>query len=200
MSEVADTGKRRRSRSRFFRLLSTPRRLAARGGQNASPVSARLSTWVGIVSACIGGFLGLDTYRADVAKQVDERVAESFAMIDRFNAEGLAGPRARTLSYVEAKRFCDARIISREFTDADVIAVLDFFDFANACVGAGLCDETTAARFFSPYANYQWPVLEKIVAEYKTNEQSLRADIGFGDGMQQFATAPRELPPCDGNF
>ncbi|MEO0320793.1 MAG: hypothetical protein AAF199_07885, partial [Pseudomonadota bacterium] len=37
-------------------------------GQGQMPISSRLATWVGILSAMVGGFLGLDTYRTDVAK------------------------------------------------------------------------------------------------------------------------------------
>lgn len=166
----------------------------------AMPVSSRLATWVGIGSACIGGFLGLDTYKADVGKKVDQSVAQSFGLVLQFNAPELEGPRSRTLSYVEAKRFCDARYISRELTDQDFITVLDFFDLVHACTESGLCDRPTADRFFGPYANYQWPILEKTVEEMRSQEQSIRADSNFGEGMKSFASNPTLAPPCDGNF
>lgn len=171
------------------------------GGTGAGgTVSARLSTWVGIMSAMIGGFLGLNTYHEDVAKKVDQSVEKTFDMVHRFNAPEIAGPRLRVLSYVDAKRYCDARIISRELIDNDFIVVLDFFDLASACVESGLCDRPTAERFFAPYANYQQPVLTGIVEELRGQEHSLRADARFGDGMNAFALSPTPAPPCDGNF
>ena len=136
-------------------------------GAGAMPVSSRLATWVGIGSACIGGFLGLDTYKSDVAKKVDQSVAKTFDLIHVFNEPKISEARLRVLSYVDARRYCDSRIMARELTDNDFVTVLDFFDLADACVDASLCDRETAARFFSPYANYQWPIMTKIVEELK---------------------------------
>lgn len=169
-------------------------------GPGVIPISSRLATWVGIGSACIGGFLGLDTYQADVDKKVDQSVAQSFGLVLQYNAPELVEPRRRTLSYVDAKRYCDARYIDRELTDADFIAVLDFFDLVYACAESGLCDRPTADRFFGPYANYQWPILVETVAEMRSQEQSIRADSNFGEGMKSFASEPTSAPPCDGNF
>ena len=121
-------------------------------------------------------------------------------MVHRFNEPKLSEARTRVLSYVDARRYCDSRIISRELVDNDFVTVLDFFDLANACVDASLCDRPTAERFFAPYANYQWPILKKIVAELRSQEQSLRKDGSFGEGMEAFAQEPTTAPPCDGNF
>ena len=177
------------------------RRLKLGGGSpGAMPISSRLATWVGIGSACIGGFLGLDTYKTDVDKKVDQSVAQTFEMVSKFNTPEMASARLKALSYVEAKRYCDSRIIARDLIDNDFITVIDFFDLVHACNEAGLCDRATAERFFGPYANYQWPILEKIVEEMRSKEQSLRADSGFGEGMKSFASEPTPAPPCDGNF
>ncbi len=171
-----------------------------RGASGAMPVSSRLSTWVGIVSASIGGFFGLKTYETDVAKQVDESVAKTFEMVTLYNEEQLADARRKVLSYVKAKRYCDARIIDRDLTEADHIAVLEFYDVLHACTQADLCDLETANRFFAPYANYHWPILSSVVDTIKSREQSMRADSGFGEGMSVFAATPTPAPPCDGNF
>lgn len=175
----------------FFRRSATP---------GAMPVSSRVATWVGIVSASIGGFMGLDTYRADVSKKVDQSVEKTFDLIHRFNEPSLVQTRQRVLSYVNARRYCDSRWISRELTDYDYVTVLDFFDLAHACVEAQLCDQATAQKFFSPYANYQWPILQTVVANLQNEEQSLRADDGFSVGIATFAIDPVDAPPCDGNF
>ncbi len=169
-------------------------------GQGQMPISSRLATWVGILSAMVGGFLGLDTYRTDVAKQVDQSVEKTFDLVHRFNAPEMDGARTRVLSYVYARRYCDARFFSRELTDEDYADVIDFFDLVDTCVDAKLCDRATAERFFTPYANYQWPILQTVVARMRGAEQSLRADSAFGSGMERLAVTPLAAPPCDGNF
>jgi|GEM_PF-6767571 len=194
-----DTMRKRRALGRWFsaagkRLRENPH------GSGAMPISSRLATWVGIFSACVGGFLGLDTYKTDVSKKVDQSVEKTFEMVHKFNEPKISEARFRVLTYVDAKRYCDSRMISRELIDNDFVTVLDFFDLANACVEAKLCDRDTAIRFFAPYANYQWPILEKIVTELSSQEQSLRKDSNFGEGMQSFANDVTAAPPCDGNF
>jgi len=166
----------------------------------AKGLTTHLSTWVGVTSAMIGGFIALDTYQKDVAKSVDQSVAKTFDMVESFNGERLASARMRALSYVEAKRFCDSRMISRDLMDADFVTVVDFFDLVHACVNAQLCDGKTAHQFFAPYANYQWPVLSVIVEDIRSQPQSMRADAGFGEGMKALAANPVAAPPCDGNF
>lgn len=199
MADKPDNTGKRRYLQGF--LASASRRLRQNPhGAGQMPISSRLATWVGIFSACVGGFLGLDTYKTDVAKKVDQSVEKTFDLIHRFNAPELVEPRERVLSYVLARRYCDARIFSRDLTDTDYIKVLDYFDLAHACVSAGLCDAETAEQFFSPYANHQWPILEKKVEELRGFEQSMRADSAFGEGMKAFAVNPTPAPPCDGNF
>lgn len=192
----------RQKRSRLRRYLArASRRLRENPhGEGQMPISSRLATWVGIGSAIIGGFLGLDTYKSDVAKNVDQSVAKTFDMVHRFNAPEMDEPRTRVLSYVYARRYCDARYISRDLNDEDYTDVIDFFDLVSACVDANLCDQASAERFFTPYANYQWPILEIAVERIRGVEQSLRADSAFGEGMKRFALNPTPAPPCDGNF
>ncbi len=170
------------------------------GSGGPLPVSGRLSTWVGILSAVTGGFLGLSTWREDVAKKVDERVSKTFALVERFQGGDLEGPRTRVLSYVQARRLCDARLFSRDLTDDDFVRVIDFFDLVEACVRADLCDRPTAQRFFGPYADHQQPILEKVIADLRAAPQSMRADAGFGDGFRALATSSAPAPPCEGNF
>ncbi|MEO1149613.1 MAG: hypothetical protein AAFW83_01355 [Pseudomonadota bacterium] len=199
MTNTDRTALKKRRLRRYFgvvgkRLRENPH------GQGQMPVSSRLATWVGIISAMIGGFLGLDTYKTDVAKQVDQSVEKTFDLVHRFNAPEMDGARTRVLSYVYARRYCDARYFSRDLTDEDYADVIDFFDLVDACVDAKLCDRATVERFFTPYANYQWPILETVVERMRGAEQSLRADSAFGSGMKRLATGPLEAPPCDGNF
>jgi hypothetical protein len=173
-----------------------------RPGQTGAhmPISSRLSTWVGILSAATGGFFALKTYEADVDKKVDESVAKTFELVERFHEGELGAARLRVTTYVEARRHCDSRMVTDDLTDNDFIVVLDYFDLAHACVAAKLCDGATATRFFGPYADFQWPVLTRIVDELRARPQTLRADSGFGEGMKAFARTPTPAPPCEGNF
>ena len=160
-------------------------------------------SWVAMISAITGGYVGLSTYSLDVSKQIDQSVEKSFEMVQAYNSEDLTEARARVLSYVYAKRECDARYISRDLTDADYVRVLEFFDLAHACVEAGLCDEPTARRFFEPHSSFQWPVLKIVVERMRSAEFasiSVRSDPGFALGMAAFADPEATAPPCDGNF
>jgi len=158
------------------------------------------STWVAMVTAIIGGFVALTTYRTDVSKQIDQSVEKSFDMVSVWNGDALNGPRKRVLSYVYARRACDARMFSRELTDDDFVRVIEFFDLVHACTEAKLCDKKTASEFFSPHANFQWPILERTVAEMNDSTFAIRSDPNFARGIKALAGTPIEAEPCDGNF
>ena len=94
----------------------------------------RAATWVAMISAITGGVIGLSTYRMDVNKQIDESVEKSFEMIQAYNSSDLSQARSRVMSYVYARRECDARYISRDLTDDDYVRVLEFYDLVHLCV------------------------------------------------------------------
>ena len=161
------------------------------------------ATWVAMISAITGGYVGLSTYQLDVSKQIDQSVEKSFDMIQAYNSEDMTEPRARVMSYVYAKRECDARYINRDLNDADYVRVLEFFDLVHACVEAKLCDEATSKRFFEPHASFQWPILSQVVENMRSEtyaSMSVRSDPGFAIGMATFADPEASAPPCDGNF
>lgn len=161
------------------------------------------ATWVAMISALTGGFIGLGTYQTDVSKRVDQKVEKTFEMIHHYNSEELYDARTRVLSYVMARRACDSRLIDRELTDNDFVRTLEFFDLVHACTEADLCDEETAIRFFGPHANFKWPVLERTVGQMRDAANasvSPRADPSFAIGMKALAITPIEAPACDGNF
>lgn len=189
------------SDSPFGRIGKLMSQIGARRAATDGTVSqTKASTWVAMVSMITGGFIALQTYSLEVSKQVDGSVEKTFDMVAMYNSGDLTKPRAHVLSYVYARRECDARIFSRELTDDDFVRVIEFFDLAHACVDARLCDGKTATDFFSPHANFQWPVLERIVGEMKDNKKAVRADGNFGVGMKAFATNPVEAEVCNGNF
>lgn len=163
----------------------------------------RAATWVAMISAIMGGYVGLSTYQLDVSKQVDQSVEKSFEMIQAYNSSDLTDARARVMSYVHAKRQCDARYINRELTQADHIRVLEFFDLVYACIEADLCDDAAARRFFTPHASFQWPILSEVVDAMRSSEQAnyaVRSDPNFAVGMAALAAPDSSAPPCDGNF
>lgn len=176
-------------------------RLNRYGGSSSGLSTA--ATWVAMVSALTGGFVGLGTYQTDVDKRVNQKVEKTFEMIHQYNSDELYNARSRVLSYVIARRECDSRIMNRELTDNDFVRTLEFFDLVQACVLADLCDAGTAQHFFGPHANFQWPVLERTVAlmrEEKNVSVSPRADPSFAVGMKALATEPIAAPACEGNF
>ena len=185
-------------RSRLGSVIS--RYATHRKTSSGASAQTSASTWVAMVTAIIGGFVALSTYRTDVAKQIDQSVAKSFEMIGIWNGASLREPRARVQSYVNARRACDARLSSRDLTDDDFIRVLEFFDLVHACVDASLCDAETAQQFFAPHANFQWPVLERSVMQMRESQLAIRSDPNFGIGMKSLATEPVEAAPCNGNF
>lgn len=163
----------------------------------------RAATWVAMISAITGGVIGLSTYRMDVNKQIDESVEKSFEMIQAYNSSGMSEARARVMSYVYARRECDARYIMRDLNDADYVRVLEFYDLVHLCVEAGLCDAPTVKRFFEPHASFQWPVLTRVVDRMREGESaalSVRSDEAFAIGMRSLAAEDAVAPPCDGNF
>lgn len=163
----------------------------------------RAATWVAMISAITGGYVGLSTYQLDVSKKVDQSVEKSFEMIQAYNSSDLTDARTRVMSYVYARRQCDARLLSRDLSDADFVRILEFFDLIHACVEADLCDAATTDRFFEPHASFQWPVLADVVARMRDAENasiSVRSDPGFAIGMAALAAPNSAAPPCDGNF
>lgn len=183
------------------KIGSTFKKYAAhRRSHEKSVAQTNASTWVAMVTALIGGFVALSTYRADVAKKIDQSVEKSFEMIGTWNSESLTGPRKRVLSYVYARRACDARLFSRDLTDDDFVRVIEFFDLVNACIRADLCDEDTARTFFGPHANFQWPVLERTVNQMREDTFAVRSDPNFANGMAALALEPIATEPCEGNF
>lgn len=163
----------------------------------------RAATWVAMISAITGGIIGLSTYRLDVSKRVNEKVEKSFEMIQAYNGPDLAVARRDVLSYVYARRECDARYISRDLTDDDYIRVLEFFDLVHLCTEAGLCDRPTIERFFGPHASFQWPVVKRVVAQMRSGERAhlaVRSDPNFAIGMDTLADPEATAPECSGNF
>lgn len=169
-------------------------------GASSGLAETRASTWIGMVSAIIGGFIGLQTYSLDVAKKVDGRVEKTFDMITLYNGSALIAPRTNVLAYVHARRECDARLINNALTDEDFVRVIEFYDLVHACVAAGLCDQDTAIQFFSPHANFQWPVLTRTIGLMKESSVSVRSDPNFGIGLEAFASTPVPADVCEGNF
>lgn len=181
---------------KLAQMMSLSRYSGGHGFSNAA-------TWIAMVSAITGGFIGLSTYRMDVDKQVDESVEKTFEMIQAYNASELENPRKYVLSYVYARRNCDARIIQQELRDDDFVRVLEFFDLAHACTEAGLCDRETAERYFEPHASFQWPILKDVVTELRSRPNTMVASMPedtFAAGMKSFAKPDADAPPCDGNF
>ena len=69
-----------------------------RSGSRAKEISSILATWVGIVSAIIGGALTLRAYRTDVGKREDDAVVRAFDLAIRFDSREMIDLRNRVES------------------------------------------------------------------------------------------------------
>lgn len=159
-------------------------------------ISAVLGTWVGIVSAIIGGYFAIQSYNADIAqrreadaKRVDERVQAAFAMVDRFNESDFVPMRSRLVRSFETGANCnnflgDTSPIPRQ----EVYTIVEYFDRANACVERGLCDGDTVKQLLGPYATWWAPALEDHIQTTRQQDAGIPGSERYGAGLQALAT------------
>lgn len=164
-------------------------------------LSSQFATWIGVISAIVGGVLALQAYREDVAKRADDRVVGAFERIERFNAPAFRAIRDDVVAEVFARRICDVRAEALEFTLNEAYAYVDFFDLTHLCVETGLCDAGVVADYFAPYANNVWSTAQPFIERVRAIEAERGASSRFGAGLERFAAAP--TPPnadCQANF
>jgi hypothetical protein len=165
-------------------------------------ISSILGTWVGIGGALLGGYLALQSYRADVAtraatehKQVNEKVQAAFRIVEEFHRPDFIALRSRFVGSFEQQAYC------RDFTPPSAVSVqevftlVEYFDRADLCVKNGLCDTTTTGQLLTPYANAWWPYLADQI-EHTRHREGTPAGQGYGIGLRAFATKPAEGIAC----
>ena len=165
-------------------------------------LSGHLATWLGVVAAIAGGFFGLQTYRADVAKGADERVVSAFNQIEKFNAPEFRAIREKADAEAWARRICDVRAEAYQFTMNEVRSYVDFYDLVALCVDAELCEAELTATYFSSYADNVWLAFQPFVERVRAAQLAAgKTEATFGYGLERYATNPAPLDDaCQANF
>jgi hypothetical protein len=102
-----------------------------------SSLSNALATWTGIIAAVVGGVIGLDSYREDVQKRVDERQLTAFAQVQSFLSRDMVPIREKVGAYVKARRACDSQPWqSFGLSEAELQSYIEALDLAEACRAA----------------------------------------------------------------
>jgi hypothetical protein len=165
-------------------------------------VSAVLGTWVSIAAAVIGGYLAIDSYKADVAarvaaehKRVDEKVQAAFQMIEEFHRPDFISMRSRLVESAGQGAPCRDFTPPSAISPQEVYTLVEYFDRAHICIDAGLCDKAVTEQLLSPYADWWWPWLERQVNDTRTQEGTA-VGAGYGMGLKAFATSPHRAPQC----
>lgn len=141
--------------------------------------SAVVATWVSVIGAFGGGFLALQTYSQDVAKQEDARVVQTFSLYDMFNSSERLQSRQKLFKHMRD---------GEDYEPNDLYVFLDFYDAVQICVQRDLCDRELAIRLFQSYAVPIWDSMKRDITSARTD-----SDPNFGAGLQWMASQP--LPP-----
>lgn len=165
-------------------------------------LSAQFATWAGILSATIGGFFTIETYRDDVAKRVDEKVVETFARIREFNDADFRKIRDKIRAEAIARSLCDVRAQSNDLSLNEALAFVDFYDVVGLCASAELCAPELTADYFGPYADSVWLTVKPLVEHMRAKERARgSSEPRFGHGLESLATNPTPLKEdCSANF
>lgn len=138
--------------------------------------SAILATWVGIIGALGGGFMGLAKYGEEVAKMEDGKVVQTFALFEMFNSSERLASRQRIFEYMQK---------GGELNNNDLYVFVDFYDALQVCVDRSLCDKDLSVRLFQSYAVPVWNEFDEQIIGARTE-----SDPHFGGGLQWMAGLP----------
>jgi hypothetical protein len=161
--------------------------------------SAVLGTWVSIAGALLGGFLALQAYqqdvevrKAEVAKQADARVVQTFALFEQFQGSEMMRIRNRLTPLIQAS---DTNAVQGQ---QDLFSFVDFFDAVQICIDRDLCDEALADRLFGPYARGTLPAVRHLL--YETRSLECASGTGskepYGFGLEVLATGTPPSSDC----
>ena len=142
--------------------------------------SGVIATWVSVAGALVGGYLALQTYSEDVAKQEDARVVQTFALYDMFNSSERITSRQHLFAHIHD---------NTEYTANDLYIFLDFYDAVQICVERNLCDPDLSVRLFQSYAVPVWDEMKGSIVASRTD-----SDPNFGAGLQWMAAQPVPRP------
>jgi hypothetical protein len=144
--------------------------------------STIIATWVGILGAFGGGFMGLAKYGEEVDKMEDGRVVQTFALFEMFNSAERLASRQRIFDYMQKDEVL-------EMNNNDLYVFLDFYDALQVCVDRNLCDRDLSVRLFQSYAVPVWNHFDDVIVGGRT-----KSDPNFGGGLQWMAGLPAPAP------
>jgi len=171
-------------------------------------VSAILGTWVGIASAILGGYFAINAYRADIeqrkadsAKAVDQRVQNAFMLVEKFHEPQFVSIRSRLVEAFRQGAHCRFFEAPSPISVQEAFTVVEYFDRANACVEAGLCDEATVRQGLGSYATWWAPPLRAQIEKTHKEEAGVPGSEKYGVGIQKLASPMpakyfNECPPA----
>ena len=162
-----------------------------------SSISNALATWVGVIAAVAGGYIGLDGYIEDTRKRVDERQQAAFQQVQIFLSRDLVPIRDKARAFVAARWQCGSEPYqSFGLTESELQTYVELFDMVDACSAADLCDHATIERFFAPHARSGWPVLREYIGAVRAANKALKLEAPFGAGLEHLAGAAPEVLKC----
>jgi hypothetical protein len=166
---------------------------------NVRQLSTLAATWLGLLAAIAGGYGTLQTYRAQVDKEIDERKLQTFRLIEKFGSKDLSEMRERILPLVTTDTFCDGAAFAKSgLTLSQMFAFVEFFDLVQTCVDARLCDGELAYEAFGPYANWHWPGMQRVIEQTRAAERAMDLKKPYGHGLQSLARKPGYVSKCGG--
>jgi len=142
--------------------------------------SAIIATWVGIMGAFGGGFMGLAKYGEEVDKMEDGKVVQTFALFEMFNSSERLASRQRIFDFMQK---------GGEMNNNDLYVFVDFYDALQVCVDRDLCDKDLSVRLFQSYAVPVWSEFDTQIVGGRT-----QSDPQFGGGLQWMAGLPAPAP------
>lgn len=168
-------------------------------------VSAILGTWVGIVSAILGGYFAINAYQADIKqrqadseKAIDQRVQNAFMLVEKFHDSQFVSMRTKLVEAFRQGAHCRYFVDPSPISVQEAFTVVEYFDRANACVAAGLCDEATIRQGLGSYATWWAPALRAQIEKTRKEEAGVTGSENYGVGIQKLASAPpaTSFPQC----
>ena len=155
-----------------------------------SKVSGIVATWVTIGAATIGGYVGLSTYSRESSKNLDDRKKQTLELARVYASESYIRARRTLFTVNMTELACDPNKVITNENKVDFFTHVEFFDMVQICVEGDLCDKSTAEDFFSPYANWHWPILGVHVSKTRGLEASFKLKRPYGYGLEKLAISP----------
>lgn len=150
---------------------------------NARDISSISATWIGLAAAAVGGYAAIQEYGESVSKQVDDRSMTAINFVMQFQSAHMMALRDKVYGFI----FCVDDCATRQPTNSELFAFVEFFDAVKYCADRRLCDAQIVSDVFGPYATWHWPCLEGFIGTVRRGEEALGPKNPYGHGLQKLA-------------